>query len=76
MLLVVGTADPGLVPSMDQVFVGLTRLRRDVTYLRYDGEGHVLRRYANLVDYWTRVLAFLDHHLQASQAVAPVPHTE
>jgi dipeptidyl aminopeptidase/acylaminoacyl peptidase len=66
-----GTADAVIVPYSDQVFVGLKRLRKDVTYLRYKGEGHVLAHYPNLVDYWRRVIAFLDDKVKGGTAAGP-----
>lgn len=74
LLMQAGGADNGIVEFSDQVFVGLHRLGRDVTYLRYAGEGHVLEQAGNRVDYWTRVIEFLDDHLKpqvSSAAGAP-----
>ena len=64
LLMQVGGGDDGFVPWNNEVFVGLRRLGRDVTYLRYDGEGHTLREVPNQMDYWIRVLAFLDTYLK------------
>jgi dipeptidyl aminopeptidase/acylaminoacyl peptidase len=66
LLIQAGAADEGIVHLSDEVFVGLQRLQKDVTYLRYNGEGHVLASYPNLVDYWNRVLAFLAQKLGPS----------
>jgi dipeptidyl aminopeptidase/acylaminoacyl peptidase len=66
LIIQAGSADSAIVPFSDQVFVGLKRLGKDVTYLRYGGEGHVLAVQANLVDYWTRVIAFLDKHVKGA----------
>lgn len=68
LIMQAGGADRSVVPYSDEVFVGLKRLSKDVTYLRYAGEGHVLAAYPNLVDYWTRVLAFYDRHLKPAPA--------
>ena len=66
LIIQAGSADSAIVPFSDQVFVGLKRLGKDVTYLRYGGEGHVLAAQANLVDYWKRVIAFLDEHVKGA----------
>jgi dipeptidyl aminopeptidase/acylaminoacyl peptidase len=64
LLMEAGTADVTITPYSDEVFVGLTRLHKDVTYLRYANEGHVLMSNANIADYWSRVVDFLDEHLK------------
>ena len=38
-------------------------LGKEVTLLEYDGEGHVLDKRANIVDFWTRVIDFFDQKL-------------
>ncbi|HEU4589173.1 MAG TPA: prolyl oligopeptidase family serine peptidase [Gemmatimonadales bacterium] len=68
LLIQAGGDDWAVVPYSDQVFVGLKRLQKDVTYLRYAGEGHVLLQYPNLVDYWKRVIAFFDDKLKGAPA--------
>jgi dipeptidyl aminopeptidase/acylaminoacyl peptidase len=70
MIIEAGGADAGIVPYSDQVFVGLKRLGKDVTYLRYGGESHVLAAQANLIDYWNRVIRFLDDRLKSDAAKA------
>ncbi|HWW87522.1 MAG TPA: prolyl oligopeptidase family serine peptidase [Vicinamibacterales bacterium] len=63
VLMEVGIDDIENTHMSNEVFVGLKRLGRDVTYLRYSGESHVLSQVPNLVDYWSRVLTFLDAHV-------------
>jgi dipeptidyl aminopeptidase/acylaminoacyl peptidase len=71
LIIQAGGADAAIVPFSDQVFVGLKRLNKDVTYLRYGGEGHLLTNPANVVDYWKRVLAFFDERVkEPKRAVA------
>ena len=67
LIMQVGGADDGFVPLNNEVFVGLRRLGREVTYLRYVGEGHALREVPNQIDYWNRVLRFLDTHVKRYQ---------
>jgi dipeptidyl aminopeptidase/acylaminoacyl peptidase len=64
LIIQVGGSDPGFVPLSNEVFVGLRRLGREVTYLRYEAEGHTMREVANQIDYWNRVVPFLDRHLK------------
>lgn len=46
------------------IFTSLQRLKKDATYLRYSGEGHVIQSHDNLVDFWSRITAFLEWHLR------------
>ncbi len=64
LIIQAGSADDGIVSYSDQVFVGLKRLGKEVTYLKYGGEGHGLAQLPNLKDYWDRVIGFLDKHLK------------
>jgi dipeptidyl aminopeptidase/acylaminoacyl peptidase len=69
LLLVHGALDTTVPPSQsEEVFVGLRRLGREVTYIRYDGEGHVPAQWsaANEADYLTRVLEWFQRHLVPS----------
>lgn len=66
LLMQVGGADQEFVSLSNEIFVGLKRLGRDVTYLRYDGEGHFLQQWANIADYWNRVLEFFGDHLMST----------
>lgn len=68
VLLVSGLEDTATATErVGEVFVGLRRLEREVTLLRYRGEGHVPANYgeANRRDVTERVLAWLDTHLRA-----------
>jgi dipeptidyl aminopeptidase/acylaminoacyl peptidase len=67
LLIQAGTLDSGIVPFSDQIYVGLKQLGKDVTYLRYEGEGHLLEIPANRVDYWDRTMEFWNHHLGAAR---------
>jgi dipeptidyl aminopeptidase/acylaminoacyl peptidase len=50
----------------DEEFVGLRRLGKEVTYAKYEGEGHGIEGYANKTDYWNRLIAWFDQHLKSS----------
>jgi dipeptidyl aminopeptidase/acylaminoacyl peptidase len=62
LLMQDGSADQPHTLQCDELFANLQRLGKTVTYLRYDGESHLLEAPANLKDYWKRVLAFLARH--------------
>jgi dipeptidyl aminopeptidase/acylaminoacyl peptidase len=64
LIVQAGAEDEGIVRFSDQVWVGLQRLGKEATYLRYGGEEHVLTKAANLIDYWKRVLAFFDEKVK------------
>jgi dipeptidyl aminopeptidase/acylaminoacyl peptidase len=66
LLLIHGGVDTSVPPSQsEEVFVGLSRLGREVTYVRYEGESHYEAHWghANAADYLTRVLNFFERHL-------------
>ena len=66
LLLIYGTEDDAVgVEQGGEMFVGLRRLEKEVTLLRYRGEGHVPTDYgeANRRDIVARVLAWFDQHL-------------
>jgi dipeptidyl aminopeptidase/acylaminoacyl peptidase len=65
LLLIKGTLDNFPMSQTDEVFSGLRRLGKPVTYVRYAGEGHWpgTWRHANVVDSWTRVLTWFREHL-------------
>lgn len=60
LIIQAGASDQVIIQHSDQVWVGMNKLKKDVIYLRYGGESHVLAGAANLHDYWQRVLEFLD----------------
>ena len=67
LLLIYGTADDSVgVEQGGEMFVGLRRLEKEVTLLRYHGEGHNPTDYseANRRDVVARVLAWFDQHLK------------
>lgn len=69
LLIVHGERD-STVPAFlaDEVFTGLRRLGKPVTYLRYRDEGHWEGQwsYANQLDVLTRVIAWFDRHLKGA----------
>lgn len=67
LLLIYGTEDDAVgVEQGGEMFVGLRRLEKEVTLLRYHGEGHFLTQYseANRRDVVARVLAWFEQHLR------------
>jgi dipeptidyl aminopeptidase/acylaminoacyl peptidase len=67
-LLIIHGKDDRAVPSYlaDEVFTGLRRLGKTVTYVRYEGEDHWEGTWgrANQVDVLKRVLGWFDRHLK------------
>jgi dipeptidyl aminopeptidase/acylaminoacyl peptidase len=64
MLLAVGDDERGvLLLANIELYKGLRYLRRDVTLLRYPGQGHGFTG-AALRDYWQRANAFFDAYLK------------
>jgi dipeptidyl aminopeptidase/acylaminoacyl peptidase len=68
LLIVHGDADMFVQPFLaDEVFVGLRRLGRQVTYAKYHGEGHdpMFWSYANQVDLCHRLIDWFERHLKS-----------
>jgi dipeptidyl aminopeptidase/acylaminoacyl peptidase len=66
LLLVHGTADSVNANQGDEIFVGLRRLGRKVTYVKYEGEGHVPYDWSpeHQIDFADRTFAWFDEHLR------------
>ena len=65
LLIVHGGADVDVLPFLaDELFVGLRRLGKEVQYVRYAGEPHVIGAYANQLDLANRLIAWFDKHLK------------
>jgi len=62
LLIGQGALDGDLVPA-EAIYAALERLDKPVEYRLYAGEGHVLNRRANVIDFWERRLEFLARHL-------------
>jgi len=68
LLIIHGTADSAVPPFLaDEIFVGLRRLSREVVYAKYVGETHAQNAWSrpNVLDFWRRVIEWLDKHLKA-----------
>jgi dipeptidyl aminopeptidase/acylaminoacyl peptidase len=64
VLMSQGTDDYGFPLFFpDQVFNGLKRLGKEVEFVIYKGESHVLALNVNITDFWNRRLEWLDKHL-------------
>ena len=73
LLIIHGGKDDAVPPYLaDEVFSGLRRLGREVTYARYEGEGHWEGTwgYANQLDSLNRSIAWFDRHLKGQAAAA------
>lgn len=64
LLIVHGTLDRLSSSLSDEIFVGLQRLGKEVTYAKYEGEGHAILAFANQSDWCNRVIAWFDEHLK------------
>lgn len=71
ILLLHGDAD-GAVPWEQSIeyYLALRRLGKDVSFVQYRGEGHHPQRYANKLDWATRLYDFFGHHLLGRPAPA------
>ena len=64
LLVIHGANDPRVpVYEAEQVVAALRERGRDVTYLRYEDEGHGLQKAKNRADAWPKVVEFLERHL-------------
>ena len=71
LLIIHGGKDDAVPPYLaDEVFSGLRRLAKEVTYARYEGEGHWEGSwgYANQLDSLNRSIAWFDRHLKGEGA--------
>lgn len=76
LLIVHGTLDLGMSSFIsDEIFVGLRRLGKDVTYAKYEGEGHGILAFANQSDWCNRVIAWFDEHLKNKSQVSLASET-
>ena len=68
MLIIQGSDDTTVGPFLaDQTFVALRRLRKEVEYAKYSGEGHSPAQewtYSKQVDFCTRMIEWLDLYLR------------
>ena len=66
LLITHGTSDTAVPVFLgDQIFVALRRLGKEVTYVKYKGELHLFKSYANQVDALNRTLDWFESHLSA-----------
>lgn len=68
LMLVVGDKDQRLLDNI-YMFDGLRRLGREVTLVRYPGEGHGIASSSAIKDYWNRVNEFFDKYLKPDQSL-------
>jgi dipeptidyl aminopeptidase/acylaminoacyl peptidase len=65
LLVVHGAEDTASAPFLgDELFVGLRRLGKQVEYVKYEGEAHLLVSYSNQLDLCNRMIAWFDNHLK------------
>lgn len=67
LLLLHGSHDQNTPAHLaEQIYVGLRRRDREVTYVRYEGEDHWWGQFqpANRLDYWQRVVGWFEEQLR------------
>jgi len=62
MLLAIGNKDIGFQQGMIEMYRGLKYLGKNVTLLRYEGQGHGFEG-AAMTDFWQRENEFFDRYL-------------
>jgi len=62
MLLAIGDKDVYFLQGMIEMYQGLRYLGKDVTLLRYEGQGHGFKG-AAMTDFWQRENEFFDRYL-------------
>jgi dipeptidyl aminopeptidase/acylaminoacyl peptidase len=60
VLIVQGDMDEVPIQQGEEFFAAMSRQKKRSDFVRYWGEGHVLRSPANIRDLWSRVYAWLD----------------
>lgn len=66
VLIVHGMEDVNVAPFLgDEVFVGLRRLGKPVTYVKYANEEHGIELYENQVDSFNRIVSWMNLYLKA-----------
>ena len=63
-LLLQRGADDDISTASGNIFNALRRLGKDVEFLVYEHEGHVLQQPANVIDFWNRRIEWLERHLK------------
>jgi dipeptidyl aminopeptidase/acylaminoacyl peptidase len=64
LLIIHGGDDRAVAPFLgDEIFVALRRLRKTVSYAKYEGEFHVPSAYANQLDIGNRIIGWFDRYL-------------
>ncbi len=72
-LLIIHGSEDTTVPAFlgDEAFVALRRLGKEVTYVKYEGEGHGFFSYAAELDSVKRIIAWFDDHLKKPEEKKP-----
>jgi dipeptidyl aminopeptidase/acylaminoacyl peptidase len=63
LLIIHGDLDQVAIQQAEELFTGLHRLGKPARFVRYWGEGHVIRSPANIIDMWNRIFSWLDEYL-------------
>jgi dipeptidyl aminopeptidase/acylaminoacyl peptidase len=69
LLILQGSNDTAVSAFLsDELFVAMRRLKKDVVYAKYSGEGHGLSGYPNRVDALNRELQWFDKYLMEANS--------
>jgi len=64
LLVLHGDLDQAVpIQQAEEFFTALQRQNKPVTFIRYLGEGHVIKSPANVKDAWQRIYAWFDEFL-------------
>ncbi len=74
LLILHGSKDTNVAPFLsDEIFVGLRRLRKRATYVKYEGEVHGINSYENQIDSFNRMIEWFDGYLGRHEGGETVP---
>ena len=63
IMLIHGDRDYVPITQPEEFFTALNRLNKDVVFVRYIGEDHILNSPANIRDMWNRIFAWYKQHI-------------
>jgi dipeptidyl aminopeptidase/acylaminoacyl peptidase len=73
LLIIQGDLDFIPVQQGEEMFTGLRRLGKRVTFVRYWGEGHSIDSPANIRDMWKRVFQWFDNAFASGDTSSGMP---
>lgn len=64
LMMIHGNQDHVPVQQAEMFFTSLFRQGKPAQLVRYSGEGHIIRRRANVLDMWNRIISWFDRYLK------------